>query len=250
MEEAFLAIERAGRKMGLVTNENKTKYMVAGKAYRPNMPPNLIIPNYTFARVNSFVYLGSTVSYNNDISEEIGARLVAANRAYFGLLGHFKSRLLSRQTKLNIYKTLVRPVLTYASETWAIAKTEERLLELFERKILRRILGPICENGEWRKRFNRELYDLYGDSSVIGIVKSARLRWAGHVARMDDNEPPRKVLLGNPGGQRRRGRPKLRWEDGVEEDVRKLGCRNWRMAARNRDEWRRIKEAVKVHFGL
>jgi hypothetical protein len=101
--------------------------------------------------------------------------------------------------------TLVRPVLTYASETWAIAKTEERLLELFERKILRRILGPIRENGEWRKSFNRELYDLYGDSSVIGIVKSARLRWAGHVACMDDNELPRKVLLGIPGGQRRRG---------------------------------------------
>jgi hypothetical protein len=91
---------------------------------------------------------------------------------------------------------------------------------------------------------------LYGDSSVIGIMKSARLRWAGHVARMDDNEPPRKVLLGNPGGQWRRGRPKLRWEDGVEEDVRKLGCRNWRMAARNRDGWRRIKEAAKAHFGL
>jgi hypothetical protein len=85
---------------------------------------------------------------------------------------------------------------------------------------------------------------------VIGIVKSARLRWAGHVAGMDDNEPPRKVLLGNPGGQRRRGRPKLRWEDGVEEDVRKLGYRNLRMAARNRDGWRRIKEAAKVHFGL
>jgi hypothetical protein len=103
--------------------------------------------------------------------------------------------LLSRQTKLIIYKTLVRPVLTYASETWAIAKREDRLLELFERKILRRILGPICENGDWRKRFSRELYDLYGDSSVIGIVKSTRLRWAGHVARMDDNEPPRIVLM-------------------------------------------------------
>jgi sorting nexin-29 len=150
MEEAMV-IESTGRKMGLVINETKTKYMVAGKAYRPNMPPNLIIANYTFARVNTFVYLGSTVSYNNDISEEIGARLVAANRAYFGLLGHFKSRLLSRQTKLIIYKTLVRPVLTYASETWAIAKAEERLLELFERKILCRIVGPICENGEWRK---------------------------------------------------------------------------------------------------
>jgi hypothetical protein len=153
--------------MGLVINETKTKYMAAGKAYRSNMPPNLIIANYTFARIDSFVYLGSMVSYNNDISEETGARLAAANRAYFGILGHFKSRLLSRQTKLIIYKTLVRPVLTYASETWAIVKTEERLLELFERKILCRILGPICENGKWRKRFNRELYDLYGDSSMI-----------------------------------------------------------------------------------
>jgi hypothetical protein len=120
--------------------------------------------------------------------------------------------------------------------------------------LLKHFLGNILQSGstwdEWRKRFNRELHDLYGDSSVIGIVKSARLRWAGHVARMDDNEPPRKVLLGNPGGQRRWGRPKLRWEDGVEEDVRKLGCRNWRMAARNRDGWRRIKEAARVHFGL
>jgi sorting nexin-29 len=84
MEEAFLAIESAGRKMGLVINETKTKYMAAGKAYIPNMPPNLIIANYTFARIDSFIYLGCTVSYNNDISEEIGARLVATNRAYFG----------------------------------------------------------------------------------------------------------------------------------------------------------------------
>jgi hypothetical protein len=75
MEEAFLAIESAGRKVGLVINETKTKYMAAGKVYRPNMPPNLIIANYTFARVNTFVYLGSTVSYSNDIFEKLGPAL-------------------------------------------------------------------------------------------------------------------------------------------------------------------------------
>ena len=74
------------------------------------------------------------------------------------------------------------------------------------------------------------------------VINSSRLRWAGHVARMKENELPKKILCTNPGGQRERGRPKSRWIDGVEEDTRKLGCRNWLTAVQDKSRWRHLLE--------
>jgi len=70
------------------------------------------------------------------------------------------------------------------------------------------------------------LEELYNESNIVNAIKSSRLMWAGHVVRMEDNELPEEILWTNPGGQGR-GRPKSRWIEGVEEDERKLGCRNW-----------------------
>jgi uncharacterized protein YlxP (DUF503 family) len=146
--------------------------------------------------------------------------------------------------------TLIRPVLTYASETWPLTVRDIGMLDTFERKVLRRIIGPICEGGRWRRRYNNELDSIYKDPPIRRIVKSLRLRWAGHVARMDDTEIPKKTLSGNPGGQRGRGRPRTKWLDGVEEDLQKMGYRNWKVLAQNRDNWRKIVEEAKVHNGL
>jgi len=78
----------------------------------------------------------------------------------------------------------------------------------------------------------------------------SRLRWAGHVIRQDDDDDPSKrVLLSEPGGKRLRGRPRLRWEDGVEEDVARPGCRNWKVAALNREGWRKLLKEAKAHPG-
>jgi transcription termination factor 2 len=123
-------------------------------------------------------------------------------------------------------------------------------LDTFERKVLRRIIGPIYEGGRWRRRYNNELYSIYKDSPIRRIVKSLRLRWAGHVARMDDTEIPKKILSGNPGGQRGCGRPRTKWLDRVEEDLRKLGYRNWKVQVQNRDNWQKIVEEAKIHNGL
>ena len=76
----------------------------------------------------------------------------------------------------------------------------------------------VCVEGQWRSRYNDELYEMYG-LTVVQRIKLARLRWAGHVVRMETHVPARKVFLGRPQGQRRRGRPKLRWQDGVEEST-------------------------------
>ena len=187
---------------------------------------------------------------NNNITLEISNRLMSANKAYFGLINHFKSRLLSRKRKIILYKTLIKSVLTYVSETWVLTKDDERRFGVFKRRILRRIAGPIFENGIWRRRFNREIYEMLNDCDIINFIKINRLRWAGHVARMDDKEIIKRILNSNPGGQRGRGRPKLRWIDGVEHDLRKIGCKNWKIVAQNRRCWRHLLEEARAHPGL
>ncbi|KAJ4440330.1 hypothetical protein ANN_08469 [Periplaneta americana] len=192
----------------------------------------LVCSNY---RVQSFVYLGSLVNSNNDISEEISRRIQSANRCYYGLQKQVKSRLLSRGTKRRLYKTLIKPVLTYASETWALSERDKFRLAAFERKILRRIFGPVRDGETWRIRYNNELYQLYESPDIITSIKIARLRWAGHVKRMGECEIPRKVMEYGIAAGRRVGRPKLRWMDCVMDDIKRLGVKNWWTVAKDRD---------------
>jgi hypothetical protein len=115
---------------------------------------------------------------------------------------------------------------------------------------LRDIFGPTNENGEWRIKCNYELYTFHKESDVVTYIKINRLRWAGHVIRLEEQNPARRVLVAAAEGRRQRGRPKLRWEDGVREDARKLGERNWRNAARNRDSWWKLRKKAVAQNGL
>ena len=96
------------------------------------------------------------------------------------------------------------------------------MLGIFERKILRAIFGPTDENGEWRIKYNNELYTLYKEGDVVKYIKINRLRWAGHI-QLEEHSPPRRVLVAVVEGRRQKARPKLRWEDSVIDDARKLG---------------------------
>ncbi|CAH2100132.1 unnamed protein product [Euphydryas editha] len=172
---------------------------------------------------------------------------MAANKCYFGLLRYLRSKLLSRSIKLLLYKTLLRPILTYGSECWVLSKKDENSLLVFERKILRRIFGAVMENERWRTRYNHELYQMYDEPNVIKTIKIGRLRWAGHVLRMDEARVPKRLLEGRPEGRRSRGRPKLRWLDGVEQDIKILGVTSWRRKASNRSDWRALLDQAKAH---
>ena len=123
-------------------------------------------------------------------------------------------------------------------------------LGVFERKMLRRIYGPICEEEIWKSRNNEELYRVYDEADLVTAIKITRLRWAGHVMRMQDNLPCKKITLDNPEGRRRAGSPKQRWIDGVTKDAEKLGVRNWRARDRDRGDWRRLLESAKTLRGL
>jgi len=114
-------------------------------------------------------------------------------------------------------------VLAYGSETWVLSKSYKARLGVFESKVLRAIFGPTNDNGEWRIKYNGELYTLYKDSDIITYIKINHLWWAGHVIRLEEQNPARRVFAAVVEGRRQKGRPKLRWEDGVTGDAKKLG---------------------------
>jgi hypothetical protein len=136
----------------------------------------------------------------------------------------------------------------YGCETWSLTLREQHRLRVFENRVLRRMFGPKRDEvtGEWRKLYNGDLHNLYSSPDIIRQVKSRRMRWAGHVARMGEEWKLYKVLVGKPEGKRPPGRPRRRWEDGIRMDLREtgLGGVDWIWLAQDRDRWRAVVSAV------
>ena len=98
-------------------------------------------------------------------------------------------------------------------------------------------------------RYNNELYS-FTECDIVKYIKIARLHWAGHINRMEEDNPTKKLTLLKPEGSRRIGRQKLRWVDVVEEDLRKFGVRAWRRMALDRDDWKKVLAAARAQTGL
>jgi hypothetical protein len=128
-----------------------------------------------------------------------------------------------------MYQTLVRPVVTYSCETWVLKENIKSKLKAFERKVLRRIYGPIKEtDGTWRIKLNEELNRLTGNKNIMNYIKAQRLAWFGHVHHMPDDSMVKRVYEWSPALTRSLGRPKNRWEDVVKSDVANLRITNWK----------------------
>ncbi|GFW12555.1 uncharacterized protein TNCV_818071 [Trichonephila clavipes] len=102
---------------------------------------------------------------------------------------------------------------------------DENMISIYERKILRFLFGGIQENVTWRRRSNLELYQSYKESDIVNFTKIQRIKWAGHVIRMNEDRTTRKVFIAQPIGTRRKGRPNFRWIDGLEKDLLDLRTR-------------------------
>jgi hypothetical protein len=100
---------------------------------------------------------------------------------------------------------------------------------VFENRVLRRIFGPKRDEvmGEWRKLHSGELHNLYSSTDIIRQIKSRRMRWAGHVARMGEGRNVYRVSVGKPEGKRPLGTPRRGWEGGIEMDLREIGWGGW-----------------------
>jgi hypothetical protein len=126
---------------------------------------------------------------------------------------------------------------------------EERRLRVFENRVLRRIFGLNREEVmvEWRKLHNEELNGLYSLPNILRMIKSRRLRWAGHVARMGEGRVMYRVLVGKPEGKRPLGRQRRRWENNVRMDLQEVGCGcgDWNGLVQDRDTWQALVSAVR-----
>ncbi|KAJ4439423.1 hypothetical protein ANN_07547 [Periplaneta americana] len=244
---------------------------------------NKIVASYTLGgetipEVNKCKYLGITFSSDLGWGEHVTD---TAGKAWRAL--HFVMRILSKgsdKSKEIAYKSLVRPVMEYGAACWnpyrlehiktleKIKKTGSQVLsEKFTIKmghtqgqenensimrnvqnIQRKIFGAKRNEvtGEWRKLHNTELHALYSSPDIIKNIKSRRLRWAGFVASMGESRNEYRVLVGRPEGKRPLGRPKSRWEDNIEMDLREVGYvdSDWINLAQDRDQWRAYVRAT------
>ncbi|KAJ4446228.1 hypothetical protein ANN_12922 [Periplaneta americana] len=170
------------------------------------------------------------------------------NACYYSIEKVLSSSLLSKNLKVRIYKTVVLPVVLYGCETWTLTLRAEHRLRVFKNKVLRKIFGSKRDEvtGEWRKLHNAEVHALYPSPDIIRNIKSRRLRWAGHVARMGESRNAYKVLVGRPEVKRPLGRPRRRWEDNIKMDLREVGYedRDWINLAQDRDQWRAYVRAA------
>jgi hypothetical protein len=126
---------------------------------------------------------------------------------------------------------------------------EERRLRVFENGVLRRVFGTKRDEvtGEWRKLYNEELNELYSLPHIVRVVKSRRMRWAGHMARMVEEREVHRVLVVKPEGKRPVGRPRRRWEYDIKIDVQEVGGGrgDWTELAQDRDGWQALVSTVK-----
>jgi hypothetical protein len=128
-----------------------------------------------------------------------------------------------KNLKIKIYKTVILPVVLYECETWSLTLKEESRLRIFENRVLRRISGSKREeDGSWRKLHNDELHNLYSSPNIVRVIKSRRMRWAGHVTRVGKGRGVYGILVGRPEGKRPLERPRHRWEDYVKLDLREI----------------------------
>jgi len=173
----------------------------------------------TYEGVAEFVCLGTPISNDNNVEKEIQRRILAGSRTYFAAIILFRSRLLSRATKIILYKTLIRPVVSYGAEAWTLTKKEEQAVLIFERKIFRKMYGPKYENREWKSRTNRELKEMSKGENIVKWIKGQRISCLGHLERMEEDRMNKEIFTPELEGTRRRGRPRKRWKEEVERDL-------------------------------
>ena len=160
------------------------------------------------------------------------------------------SRLLSKNVKIKICRTIILPVVLYGCETWSLTLRKGRWLGVFENMVLRRIFGPKRDEvpGEWRKLHNEKHNELYSSPNIVRVIQSRRMRWVGggHKARMGERRGVYRVLVGKPEVKRPLGRPRPRWEDNIKIDLQEVRCGNMNgiELAQDRDMWRKLVNSV------
>ena len=201
---------------------------------------NIKFDGEPLAVVQRFTYLGSVVNERANLDCEIRSRINAASRAFWKLRERvFDNHDLSLTTKLAVYRAVVIPTLLYGCESWVTYSRHVKDLERIQQRHLRRIMRI-----RWFHYIsNQEVLSRAKGASIEVLVSRARLRWVGHVLRMEDNRLPKSVLYGEMlDGRRKHGGQCKRYKDILHENLKsiRVSDEQWEQLASNRTEWRRV----------
>ncbi|KAI8482291.1 hypothetical protein Bbelb_399820 [Branchiostoma belcheri] len=216
LKHALEAMNLETQPLGLMISWGKTKVQSLSDFQPPPAPP--VIDSHEVEVVNKFNYLGSTITSDCKSSADIRIRVARAATAMANLSKIWSDRRLSVHTKLRLYNSLVLSILLYGAEAWTLTSTQERHLDAFDAKCLRRILGI-----RWYDRVtNIALRRSTNQPPVSQKIRAARLRLFGHLARSSPpSEPARLLLEPTPTNWTRpRGRPRQKWLDVLSSDLR------------------------------
>jgi hypothetical protein len=188
--------------------------MVMSRDQNAGQNGNTHIVNKSLETVEQFEYLGTTVTNQNSIHEEIKSRLKSENACCHSALNLLSSSFISKSVKINTYRNIILPAVLYGCETWSLTVEKEGRLRGFENRVLRRIFRPKRNEvtGEWKRLHNKELYGLYSSPDIIRGIKSRRMIWAEHVTRMGERRGAYKVLVGKTKRSRSIRRPRCKRE--------------------------------------
>ena len=211
-------------------------------------PPVIKLNNTPLEVVSKFCYLGSTTTEGSTLDDEINTRIGKAATTFGRLTKRaWRNPKLTTKTKMSIYQTCILSTLLYGSETWTSYSYQEKKLNSFHLRCLRRLF----EISWMDKVSNEEVLQRASLPTVSALIKQRRLRWLGHVRRMDDGRIPKDLLYGEIAEAKRPvGRPKLRFNDVCKRDLKAMGmpADSWEAMAANRVVWRSIiHEGVKFH---
>ena len=220
----------------LTISVKKTEVMGQGTP----SPPNIHLNGNELKPVDKFTYLGSTITTSISLDEEINSRIGKAATTFGKLTKRaWNNKQLTLRTKILIYQACVISVLLYGCETWSTYARQEKRLNSFHLRCLRKIM-----NIKWQEKVtNYEVLKRAGIRSMFTVIRTRRLRWIGHLRRMNNNRIPKQIFYGElKMGKRPRGRPKLRYKDVCRKSLKEFEIEEgrWEEAAENRKKWRRL----------
>ena len=189
--------------------------------------------------VDHFKYLGAYSSADGSNAKEINHRIGKASGTFRELDLVWKDRYISLSTKLKFYNACVLSTLLYTAEYWSLTERDEARLDAFDKRCQRKILRI-----KWSLHVtNKHIRSVTKQPQLTNLIRNCRLKWFGHLLRMDINRIPKRLHLWKPShGRRRRGRPRTKWIDVIQRDIRNLGF-GWtieeaEVAAQDRTVWR------------
>ena len=225
-------LEKYSGQMGLKINVKKTEVMTLNV----NNPGSVLLDGKTLPHVDTFTYLGSTVTTNGGAECDIKRRLSKARSALYNLQAVWRSGQYTIRTKLKLYNSCVLPVLLYGSECWRMTEQDQNKLSVFHTKSLRRILRIFWPH----KISNVDLFIRCQQQDIATTIMRRRWRWIGHVLRKDQEDITKTALHWPPEGKRKRGRPKMTWRRTVEAEASKYQ-QTWgtlQKTANDRQKWK------------